>query len=92
MVGKDKVRIGLGHVVQRGNLDYPVKGLIHNGAVRSFFFFFCARRACFVRKKSAVSTSKIKSRYGNSNPPTAHWAECQGAKLLILNPLKPLSV
>lgn len=33
-------RIGLGHGVQRGNLDYPVKGLIHNGAVRSF----CARR------------------------------------------------
>ena len=47
-MGKDKVRIDLGHVVQRGNLDYPVKGLIHNGAVRSFF---CARRACFVRKK-----------------------------------------
>ena len=44
MVGRDKVRIDLGHVVQRGNLDYPypVKGLIHNGAVRSFF---CARRA-----------------------------------------------
>ena len=32
-------RIGLGHGVQRGNIDYPVKGLIHNGAVRSFFFF-----------------------------------------------------
>ena len=57
MVGKDKVRIGLGHVVRRGNLDYPVKGLIHNGAVRSFF---CARRACFVRKSAVLQTSRVK--------------------------------
>lgn len=42
-----RIRIDLDHRVQRWNLDYPVKGLIHNGAVRSFFFF--ARRACFVR-------------------------------------------
>ena len=56
MVGKDKVRIGLGHVVQRGNLDYPVKGLIHNGAVRSFFFFFArGGRALLCEKVRSTS-------------------------------------
>lgn len=50
-----RIRIGLGHGVQRGNLDYPVKGLIHNGAVRSF----CARRACarFVRVRAIIHTA-----------------------------------
>ena len=44
---RGRIGRGLGHRVQRGKHDYPVKGLIHNGAVRSFFF--CARRVCFVR-------------------------------------------
>lgn len=47
-----RIRIDLGHDVQRGKLDYPVKGLIHNGAVRSFL-----REAgvCFVRVRAILT-------------------------------------
>lgn len=50
-------RIGLGHGVQRGNLDYPVKGLIHNGC--GTLLLREARRACarFVRVRSTTTSN-----------------------------------
>ena len=33
---REKGLSGLGHGVQRGNLDYPVNGLIHNGGYAPF--------------------------------------------------------
>ena len=52
---RGRIGRGLGHRVQRGKHDYPVKGLIHNGAVRSFFLreagVLCERRA-FTHKVS----------------------------------------
>ena len=56
------------------NLDYyPVKGLIHNGAVHSFFLFLREAGVHFVRDEQFTL---------NNNLTREGWAESPEAKLL----------